>query len=138
MSNLHTVQEIYAAFGRGDVETILAKLADDVDWEYGHPGSEVPWLERRRGRDGAAEFFASLAALDFHVFRPKEMLADGPVVVALVDVEFTVKETGRRVAEEEEIHVWRFDEAGLVARFRHGVDSHRHHLALHGPSTSRS
>ena len=32
-----TVQELYAAFGRGDIPAILAKLADDVVWESEGP-----------------------------------------------------------------------------------------------------
>ena len=35
MSNVHTVQEIYAAFGRGDVPAILSRLSESVEWEYG-------------------------------------------------------------------------------------------------------
>ena len=30
--NMKTVQGIYEAFGRGDVEHILDQLTDDVDW----------------------------------------------------------------------------------------------------------
>ena len=38
MSNLvSTVQEIYSAFGQGDVPAILARLADDVVWETEGP-----------------------------------------------------------------------------------------------------
>jgi ketosteroid isomerase-like protein len=44
LSNLKTVQDIYAAFGAGDIPAILAKLAPDVDWEYGQGLSQVPWL----------------------------------------------------------------------------------------------
>ena len=35
MAHLQTVQQIYEAFGRGDVPAIQAKLTQDVDWEYG-------------------------------------------------------------------------------------------------------
>ena len=48
MSNIPTVQDIYAAFGRGDVPAILAQLAEDVDWEYGMADAGVPWLQPRR------------------------------------------------------------------------------------------
>lgn len=33
MAPIETVQQIYAAFGRGDVPFILSQLADDVEWE---------------------------------------------------------------------------------------------------------
>lgn len=50
--------------------------------------------------------------------------------VVLVDVEFVVRHTGARVSETDEIHVWRFNEDGLGSRFKHGVDTHRHQLAI--------
>jgi uncharacterized protein len=31
------VKELYAAFGRGDVATIVANVADDVSWEFEAP-----------------------------------------------------------------------------------------------------
>jgi ketosteroid isomerase-like protein len=130
MSNVETVRGIYAAFGAGDVPSILARLADGVDWEYGQGKNDVPWLQQRRGRDAVGGFFESLGALEFHAFTPKEILEAGDVVVALIDVEFTVKATGARVAEEDEIHVWRFGPDGKVIRFRHGADTHTHQRAI--------
>ena len=132
MSNLQTVREIYDAFGRGDVLAILSRLSESVEWEYGPASTNVPWLQRRRGRDGAAAFFASLAHFDMHAFRPKEFLEGDGVVVVLLDVDFTVRATGRRIVEEDEIHVWRFDGDGRVVRYRHGLDTHMHQLAWAG------
>ena len=38
---IETIEELYAAFGRGDVDAILEELTDDVDWasEAGSSGS---------------------------------------------------------------------------------------------------
>ncbi|MDZ7267145.1 MAG: nuclear transport factor 2 family protein [candidate division KSB1 bacterium] len=69
-TNADTVRDIHAAFGRGDIPAILAKLDDDVEWEYGTTPHEVPWLAPRRGRNGAAEFFQSLGEIEFHHFVP--------------------------------------------------------------------
>jgi ketosteroid isomerase-like protein len=44
------VQNIYAAFGRGDIPAILERLAPDVEWEYGVESTNVPWLQPRCGR----------------------------------------------------------------------------------------
>jgi hypothetical protein len=129
VSNVETVQEIYALFGKGDVPGILAKLADDVDWEYGQGPSDVPWLQRRRGRAAVSGFFESMAGFELHKFAPKQIIDGGDTVVALIDVDLTVKATGKRVTEEDEIHLWRFGPDGNVVRFRHGVDTHQHHLA---------
>ena len=32
-ANITTIQNLYAAFGRGDVATIIAGLTPDVDWQ---------------------------------------------------------------------------------------------------------
>ncbi len=97
--------------GGGDVGAILAKLAGDVEWEYGVNSTDVPWLQPRRGRDQVAGFFQSLAALDFHAFQPTAFLESGPLVVSLVTLEGTVRATGRRMLEEDEVHIWRFKSA---------------------------
>lgn len=129
MSNLRTAQEVYEAFGRGDLATILSKLSESVEWEYGGTSTNVPWLQRRQGRDGAAAFFASLDEMEIHTLAPKTFLETEGVVVVLLDVDLTVKATGERVVEEDEIHVWRFNAEGKVSRFRHGIDTHQHQLA---------
>ena len=49
--NLQLVQELYAAFGRGDVPAILEQLTDDVVW-YDPCPPEVPHAGRYGGRDG--------------------------------------------------------------------------------------
>ena len=91
----------------------------------------MPWLQPRNGRSEVAGFFENLGALNFDKFVPKEILETDGLVVALVDVELTVKANGKRVAEEDEIHVWRFNDAGKVARFKEGLDSYAHHIAYH-------
>lgn len=131
-ANTNTVREIYEAFGRGDVPAILAKLDDGVVWEYGFAPNEVPWLQHRQGRAEAANFFESLAALEFHNFTPKAILAGEGVVLALIDISFTVKKTGKKFSEEDEVHVWRFNDAGKVVRFRHCTDTKQHAQAYRG------
>ena len=123
MSNLETVRQIYAAFGRGDISAFLEQLDQGVDWEYGSGSNEVPWLQPRRGREAAAGFFEALREVEIHRFVPKELLEGPDLVVALVDIEFTVQRTGRRVIEEDEAHVWRFNSRGKVERFRHCTDT---------------
>lgn len=91
--------------------------------------NDVPWLQRRSGRDDVVGFFESLAGLEFHNFAPKQLLEADGVVVAHVDVDFTVKATGKRVTEEDEVHVWSFNADGKVARFKEGLDSLAHQLA---------
>ena len=130
MSNIATVQNVYAAFGRGDVPAILGVLDEDVDWEYGRVSSGVPWLEPRQGRASVAGFFEALTALEFQKFQPKTFLESGNIVVVLVDLAMTFKETGKTIAEEDEVHIWHFNGQGKVVRFCHKLDGFQHWRAI--------
>jgi ketosteroid isomerase-like protein len=91
MAQVETVQQIYQEFGRGDIPAILSHLAEDVEWEYGNNSTDVPWLQLRRGRTHVAEFLQALADFEVRRFEPKTFLESGNVVVALIDVEATVR-----------------------------------------------
>jgi uncharacterized protein len=83
--NTTVVKDAYAAFSRGDIQTLLSKLADDVIWVavYG-AGSHVPTAGERRGKAAVAEFFKQVAEnVNFSRFEPKEFIATGDKVVAL-------------------------------------------------------
>lgn len=55
---------------------------------------------------------------------------DGDVVVALIDFAGVVKPKGVEIDEEDEVHIWHFDDKGKVARFCHKLDSHQHWAGL--------
>ena len=127
-----TVAEIYAAFGRGDVPAILVRLADDVAWEQWPDNAAqragVAHLAPRRGRAEVAGFFelvGSWTVLDFAVL---DVLAGDRQVAAEVRVDFALPGGGRLT--DEEMHLWSFDDAGRVVRFRHYVDTAKHIAAL--------
>lgn len=122
------VQNLYAAFGRGDIATILAALREDVRWglnvSSASPGaSAVPTFRARSGRAEVAEFFAELSRdLEFHTFAPQSFTAGSREVACLLVIEATVRATGRRI-HVESLHHFTFDEAGLVSRFREFTDT---------------
>lgn len=123
MNPVETVQQIYAAFGRGDIPFILAQLADDVDWEHDNV-APVPWLQPLKGRAQVPRFFDVLMTnVEITEFVPTFFGAQGDTVVSLVNLKFTVRATGRQVVEPDEVHIWRFNPAGQVQRFRHRVDT---------------
>jgi len=83
--NTTVVKDAYAAFSRGDIQTLLSKLADDVVWMavYG-AGSHVPTAGERRGKAAVSEFFKQVAEnITFSRFEPKEFIATGGKVVVL-------------------------------------------------------
>lgn len=138
MSNLGTVQKLYAAFGQGDIPTILEHLAEDIDWDYAIRATEVPWLQPRHGRDQVPKFFEALGAVEFQKFEPKTFFENEDFVVVLLDVEMTVKATGQRIAEEDEVHIWHFNSQGLVDRFAHKLDTHQTWLAYRGKTADET
>jgi ketosteroid isomerase-like protein len=77
MSQVDTVQRIYAAFGRGDIPAIIDELDDNVEWDVEVPTPGVPWLQPRRGKTGVLAFFQSLAPLAFPTFDPHTFLKTG-------------------------------------------------------------
>jgi uncharacterized protein len=130
MDNVQTVQDIYEAFGRGDIPAILDRLAPDVRWDElpgggGAAEAAVPWLLPRRGPQEVGEFFETLRALEFHRFQPLAFMAGDDRVAAVIDVELTVRDSGRSIRDEE-LHLWTFDDRGRVSRFRHYVDTAQH------------
>ena len=130
MSNADVIRDIYTAFGRGDIQAIVDQMAPDVQWEYGLSSTTVPWLQPRRGRDGVAAFFQAFGgAAEVHRFAVNRILDSGDLVLALIDVEFTVRATGRRVVEQDEVHIWWFSD-GQISRFRHRADTAQHQIAF--------
>jgi ketosteroid isomerase-like protein len=49
-SKIATVQGIYEAFGRGDIDYILGQLTDDVDWASCPDSDIAPWHGIRHGK----------------------------------------------------------------------------------------
>jgi len=128
VSNIHVVQAIYQAFGRGDVPSILERLHPDVEWEHDTIDYEVPWLVPRRGRAEVAKFFESLQGVEFHRFEPLAFLEGPGQVLATIRLEITVRATKKKVVDLE-AHLFTFDSAGQVTRFRHLLDTHQHVMA---------
>lgn len=131
MDNTTTVQKIYEAFGKGDIPAILSHLHAEVEWEHDATDHGIPWLAPRRGREAVAEFFATLAQLDIQHFEPRNLLAGGNQVAAVIAIEAEVRATGKKFRDLE-MHLWTFDEQGMVTRFRHVADTHQHYLAYQG------
>ena len=53
--DLQTVKQIYDAVAGGDVDAILERVTDDVDWAADVARNAAPWHGRRSGKEGVAE-----------------------------------------------------------------------------------
>jgi uncharacterized protein len=124
------VQRMYDAFNRGDIDTVLANMTDDITWYMPGP---APFAGHRCGRDEVRNFFAEAArATQMDQFDMDELLADGDKVVALGRQRATVRETGRHF-EVRWAHVYTI-RAGKVAACEIYTDTHAAASAL-GEST---
>ena len=136
-ANLATIGEIYAAFGRGDVPSILDKIAADCRWEaWGNNLAQrrgLPIFQPRLGPAGVAEFFAVVGEMQIHDFQVLDMLASERQVVAEVEIEASLPGGGRY--RDEELHLWTLDEQQRVVRLRHYVDTAKHIAAWAGEDT---
>jgi ketosteroid isomerase-like protein len=135
VSNVERLQSLYESFGRGDIAAILEMVSEDVAWEQWNDNTAqragVPWFEPREGRKGAAAFFDSLGVMEIHDFQVINLMEGGNQIAATVRMDFTVKDTGERVRDEE-IHLWTFDQDGKVSRMRHYTDTAKHIKAAKG------
>ena len=125
-TTLEVVQELYGAFGRGELAALFALLHPEVDWSVSvdAPGAErVPMLRNGIGQEAAQAYFAGVAELEIHVFEISRLLVDGDVAVAEVHFEATHRTTGRR-ASIDELHHWTVRD-GVVVRYRPYVDTAR-------------
>lgn len=112
-SNIQAVQSAYAAFGRGDVNGVLATLDADVVWRT--PGAgQVPSGGVRKGHAQVGEFFGIIASLiQFEKFEPQTFLVDGDRVIVLGSDVFKVK-GGTRSVTEPWCHVFTFKNGKVV------------------------
>jgi uncharacterized protein len=118
--NLEVVRNAYAAFGRADLDGILALLDPQVSWRTPGP-PDLPTAGLRRGLAGVREFFGLLSnTFDIQDFRPAEFLAQGDKVVVLGTSREGPKGTGRLV-DFRWVHVYRLQH-GRIVEFEEPAD----------------
>lgn len=134
------VSDLYAAFGRGDLDAMLAPLAEDVSWDadwadLSSQRAGIGVLAPRRGIGGAREFFALLGTFGVHDFQVLDLMASQGQVTAQIVIELTYPSGGR--VRDEELHLWRFNGDHEITALRHYVDTAKHIAAWNGEDTTR-
>jgi ketosteroid isomerase-like protein len=122
-ANIQLVQDLYAAYGRGDFESVIDECTPDLAWHSGGTSDEFPPFGLRKGPAKLREFFGIVSdVLDFNEFSPREFYADKDKVFVLGHFTFTMKKSGRQ-AKSDWVHVFTIRN-GKVAVFRELMDSH--------------
>jgi uncharacterized protein len=120
MGNSALIRSLYAAFGRGDVKSILDHVDPAIEWISNGDGKIIPWGGTRGGVAGAASFFQSLADnLDFEAFEPREFFEAGESVIVLGRTRARVKKGG--VFDSDWAHVFTLKNGKLLC-FREFYD----------------
>jgi ketosteroid isomerase-like protein len=122
-ANQKTIEAVYAAFGRGDINFILERVGEGTRWDFNVAPSEVPWHAPISSKKDLPRFFQAMAEnLTFEAFEPRAFISDGRNVVVKLRVVYTVSRTGRRV-DEEQVQWWSFDDGGRIVALRHYEDT---------------
>ncbi len=116
MDNLQKVQSIYAAFGVGDVPSILAVLSPDIDWIQYCP-EPIPFGGHYHGHADIIEFFTKVGqSAEVEQYEPREMQVAGNVVIVEGWQRVKARSTGK-AWETNFVHIYTF-ENGLVVKVR--------------------
>ncbi len=120
--NTRLAQSAYEAFGRGDLAALAELMADDIEWVHPADPNENPNGGTFKGKEAVLGWFGGLgSSTEFTKFEPREFIAQNDKLVSLVDVEATVRATGRTFVDSE-AHLWTFRD-GKLARFQIFLDT---------------
>jgi nuclear transport factor 2 (NTF2) superfamily protein len=107
------LQNLYDAFNRRDIETVLAMMADDVKWANGMEGGFI------NGRDNVRDYWRR----QFEMFSPhlgilESATEDNKSVVKLRQI---VRDLDGNLLDDKTVeHIFTFDENGLIKLFEIG------------------
>lgn len=120
--NVQVVQDLYAAFGRGDVPALLGLLAEDVDWFFNGRSQDIPYAGRWQGRQEMVDFFRTVGeTCEVLAFGPNEVITLGEHVLSLGHERVRVRATGHEF-ETDWAHLFTVQN-GQVARVREFYDT---------------
>lgn len=92
--NKKVVKDLYAALGRGDIEALVALVAEDVIWRL--PGAVPYYSGTYQGPSNVADFFRKLNGnVEIEAFEPREFVAEADRVLVTGWSRGRVKSTGR-------------------------------------------
>jgi ketosteroid isomerase-like protein len=104
--NVQTIQALYAAFGKGDVPSILTMVTEDAEFSFAGASPAVPWHGPWRGPAGIGRFFATITeGVEFRAFEPLAFTTGSDAVAVRLHLAYQVRGSGR-VVDEHQVHWW--------------------------------
>ena len=121
-ANVALIQSLYAAFGCGEIGTIVNAVTAQADWTITGNRAHFPTAGSWKGQSGVQDFFKSVGeSMEFTAFTPKEFYACEDKVFVLGHYAAKVRKTGRSAASEW-AHVFTIKD-GKVTAFREFTDT---------------
>ncbi|MGO8813179.1 MAG: nuclear transport factor 2 family protein [Terriglobia bacterium] len=104
-ANVRLVEEVYEAFGRGDIAAVLNFIDPGADLDFEGPKA-IPWAGSWHGREGWTEFFQRLGEnADEITLSMAPFAAQGDNVVTVGRYRARVKRSGQRI-DSPLVHLW--------------------------------
>ena len=105
--NVQRINQIYEAFGKGEIGYIIDQLTDDVTW-VSHFKPIVPWAGDLSGKANVPKFFEAIgSSVDVTAFTPGEFVAQGETVVSVGEFGCKVRATGKSSLSKW-VFIWKF------------------------------
>ena len=123
MGNVEITQGGYEAFGRGDVPSVLALFAPDIEWREAESNPYKPDGKAWIGGDAIVENLVMRLGSEWDGFTatPKEFHDAGDTVVTECRYTGVHKATGKSI-DLQACHVWKLGD-GKVTSFQQYVDT---------------
>ncbi|ARU94422.1 nuclear transport factor 2 family protein [Tatumella citrea] len=84
-----------------DLSELAPLVSENIDWYIAGDTSRVPWIGRKTGPEGVAEFYRQIREyIQSEKFTIHQMLAEGDRVVVLGELASRVKSTGKLIETE--------------------------------------
>jgi len=127
LSNIDSIKQVYQAFAKGDVPTVLGALSPEIDWTE---AEGFPYAGTYHGPRAVLEGVFMRLGSEWNGFAaiPDEFIDGGDTVVVLGKYSGTYKKTGKSF-QANFAHVWKLQD-GKAIRFIQYVDTLLVHRAL--------
>ncbi|SMQ69948.1 hypothetical protein SAMN06297468_2138 [Altererythrobacter xiamenensis] len=104
MTPKQITEEVFTAFGEGDVDRIMRALHEKVRIEFYGP-EVIPYAGYYDGQAQCRGFFETvLSSVDIHQFDPEDFICEGDKVVVTGHLNLTARSTGRTI-DSDFVHV---------------------------------
>src|SRR5262245_54344932 len=123
MDNVDLLKNLYEAFGRGDIPTVLGAMSPHIKWYEAESNPYMPSGEAWVGPDAVLNnlFLRLGAEWDGFAVHPRSFYSAGNAVIVAARYSGKFKPTGKSI-DAQVCHIWELED-GKVTRFQQYADT---------------